>query len=223
MSRNSIEWNVRSLMEEIPAHVKLVAAAKTRSEEEIKTVIDAGVRIVGHNYVSEALNTAQAFKGRARCHMIGHLQRNKVSKAVEIFDMVETLDSLRLAKELDKKAGNIGKVMPVLIEVNSAEETQKYGVMPSDVMEFAGKIEKFENLSLEGLMTMGPLTNSPEEARKYFSRTREVFEELKAMGAFSSECAYLSMGMSATYKVAIEEGANMVRVGTAIFGPRVTG
>ncbi len=216
-----IRENVKKILDELPDGVILVAAAKTRTPEEILEAIEAGVQIIGENYVQEAERAYEVIGNRAKWHMIGHLQKNKVKKAVRIFDMIETVDSVKLAKEIDKQCKKIGKVMPVLVEVNSGEEPQKSGVMPDEVVDLVKEISKFENIKVEGLMTMGPLLDDPEELRPYFRKTRELFERIRDMDIPNVEMKYLSMGMSDSYKVAIEEGANMVRIGTKIFGPRI--
>jgi hypothetical protein len=152
--------------------------------------------------------------------MIGHLQSNKAKKAVKIFDMIETVDSVKLAKAIDKGCGNIGKMMPILIEINSGEEPQKAGVMPGDAVALIKEISELGNIKVMGLMTMGPFAGDPEDARPYFQKTRELFEEIKKLSLPGVEMKYLSMGMSNSYEVALEEGANMVRIGTSIFGER---
>jgi pyridoxal phosphate enzyme (YggS family) len=152
--------------------------------------------------------------------MIGHLQSNKAKKAVQIFDMIETVDSVKLAKEVDKACRRIGKTMPVLIEINSGEESQKAGVLPKEAGGLVKEIAELTNVKIMGLMTMGPFTGDPEEARPYFSKTRALFEEIKMLKLSNIEMRYLSMGMSNSYKVAVEEGANLVRIGTKIFGER---
>ncbi len=216
-----IRENVKKILDELPDGVILVAAAKTRTPEEILEAIEAGVQIIGENYVQEAERAYEVIGNRAKWHMIGHLQKNKVKKAVRIFDMIETVDSVKLAKEIDKQCKKIGKVMPVLVEVNSGEEPQKSGVMPDEVVDLVKEISQFENIKVEGLMTMGPLLDDPEELRPYFRKTRELFERIRDMDIPNVEMKYLSMGMSDSYKVAIKEGANMVRIGTKIFGPRI--
>jgi PLP dependent protein len=134
--------------------------------------------------------------------------------------MIETVDSLKLAKEIEKRAARADKVMPVLIEVNSGREEQKFGVLPEEVEDLARKIAGFKHLKLQGLMTMGPMVGDPENARPYFVETSKVFNKLKELSIPGIEMKYLSMGMTNSYKIAIEEGANMVRIGTKIFGPR---
>lgn len=215
-----IKEQVRKILEELPDGVQLVGAAKTRTPEEILEAIEAGLRIVGENYVQEAERVYQAIANRASLHMIGHLQSNKAKKAVKIFDMIETVDSMKLAGEIDKACRKIGKVMPVLIEINSGEEDQKSGVMPEDAVSLVKEMSALRNIKVMGLMTMGPFAGDPEEARPYFKRTRALFESLKEMDIPAVEMRHLSMGMSNSYRVALEEGANMVRIGTKLFGER---
>jgi len=215
-----IEENVKKLLTELPSGVELEAAAKTRSVEEVLEAIDAGVNIIGENYIQEALTINETIKGKARLHFIGHLQRNKVKKAVEIFDMIETVDSLRLAKEIDKRCAQIEKIMHILIEINSGRESQKFGVFPEDAENLIQDCSSLQHIKMMGLMTMGPFTGEPEEARPYFIETRKCFNEFKSHPLPNIEMKYLSMGMTNSYKVAIEEGANIVRVGTKIFGER---
>ena len=215
-----IKENVQKILEELPGGVELVAAAKERSAGEVEEAMEAGVRIVGENYVKQAQEKFAALGNKVKWHFIGHLQKNKVKKAVKIFDMVETLDSLALAEILDKECKKMNKVMPVLIEVNSADESGKQGVSAGDVEPFLDKLLQFANLKPKGLMTMGPWLNNPEGLRPYFRKTKDLFDKIKDNYQEKLEWVYLSMGMSTSYKVAIEEGANLVRVGTAIFGER---
>lgn len=214
-----IKQNVEKILSELPAGVELVAAAKTKTPEEIREAIDAGVKIVGENYVQEAIEARNVGRN-VRWHFIGHLQTNKVKKAVGIFDMIETVDSAELAREIDRNCGKIGKIMPVLIEVNSGGEPQKYGVLFKDVLDLVKEISGLKSIKIEGLMTMGPVTGNAEDARAYFARTKKLFDEIKSTGIMGIEMKYLSMGMTASYHVAIEEGANLVRIGTGIFGER---
>ena len=215
-----IKENVREILAELPEGVHLVGAAKTRTPEEIDEAVAAGLQIIGENYVQEAEKAFQVVGNRAKWHMIGHLQSNKAKKAVKIFDMIETVDSMKLAREIDKCCGKIGKIMPVLIEINSGEEDQKAGVLPEDAIALIKEMSTLRFIKVMGLMTMGPFTGDPEDARPYFIRTKEIFKKLKEMNLPNVEMKYLSMGMSNSYKVALEEGANMVRIGTKIFGER---
>jgi pyridoxal phosphate enzyme (YggS family) len=152
--------------------------------------------------------------------MIGHLQKNKVKKAVALFDMIETVDSLELAREIDKRCAQMGRVMPVLVEVNSGRERQKSGVMPGETEGLVKEISRLPNIKVMGLMTMGPRFGNPEDSRSYFVITRQLFERIKELKLPNVEMKYLSMGMTNSYHVALEEGANLVRIGTKIFGER---
>jgi len=212
--------NVKRLRREIPDYVTIVAASKTRTASEILELLDSGLRDVGENYVQEAQEKFEVIGSKARWHCIGHLQRNKVKKAVEIFDLIQTVDSLKLAEEIDKRCAFINRRMPIMIEVNSGREEKKAGVFPENVSELIESISSLENISVVGLMTMGPLTDDQEEIRPYLRLTRELFEEISMQKIERVQMRYLSMGMSGSYKVAIEEGSNMVRLGTIIFGER---
>ena len=215
-----IKENIKKIFEELPAGVQLVAAAKTRTVAEILKAIQAGLTIIGHNYVQEAERAFEAIGPKAKWHMIGHLQSNKAKKAVRIFDMIETVDSLKLAKAINKGCRDINKSMPILIEINSGEETQKAGVIPSDAVSLIKEISELENVSIMGLMTMGPFSGDPEDARPYFEKTRQLFNDIEQADLPGIEMKHLSMGMSNSYRVALEEGANLVRIGTRIFGER---
>ena len=220
----SITENVKQILAEIPPGVEVVAAAKTRNAREILEVLAAGIRIIGENYVQEAEAAYQAVSAstgvKAQWHFIGHLQKNKVKKAVEICDMIETVDSLEIAAEIDKRCKQAGKTIPVLIEVNSGREPQKAGVYPENARQLIEQISALENIRVMGLMTMGPLTGQPEDYRPYFITTRRAFEDLKKLDLPKTEMKYLSMGMTDSYKVALEEGANIIRIGSKIFGER---
>ncbi len=215
-----IREKVREILAELPAGVELVAAAKTRTPEEIREALEAGVGIIGENYVQEAERAISVIGRRAQWHFIGHLQKNKIKKAVTLFDMIETVDSAETAREIDKRSAQAGKVMPVLIEVNSGREEQKAGVFPEAAEALVREISALPNVRVEGLMTMGPLAGEPEESRLYFRETRRVFERLKESSPNNVAMKYLSMGMTATYKIALQEGANLIRIGTRIFGER---
>jgi len=216
----TIAENVKSILREIPDDVALVAAAKTRKPEEILEAIQAGVNIIGENYLQEAEEAYAVIGDRVKWHFIGRLQKNKVKKVVKLFDMIETVDSLDIAREIDKRCAQISKIMPVLIEVNSGRERQKTGIYPEDVMEMAKQISLHSSLKLMGLMTMGPMWGDPEESRPYFRETKRLFDKVKDLGLSDVQMRYLSMGMTNSYRIAIEEGANVVRIGTKIFGER---
>ncbi len=213
-----IKQNVTRLLGELPAGVKLEAAAKTRTAEEIRQAIEAGVKIIGENYLQEAERAYEVIGNRAEWHFIGHLQSNKVKKAAKLFDMIETVDSVAIAREIDKRCAQINKVMPVLIEINSGREEQKSGIFPEEAEQLIRDISDLANIRVMGLMTMGPFLGNPDDSRPYFVATRKIFEELKKKPIPNVEMKYLSMGMTNSYKVAIEEGANIVRIGSKIFG-----
>ncbi|MEA3358304.1 MAG: YggS family pyridoxal phosphate-dependent enzyme [Thermodesulfobacteriota bacterium] len=216
----NIKENIERIFIELPEGVSLLAAAKTRTSEEISEAIKAGVTIIGENYLQDATNVFYDVKEKAEWHFIGHLQRNKVKKVVDIFDMIESVDSFRLAKEIDRHCKVINKVMSILIEVNSGEEDQKTGVAPDDLIGLIKEISALENIKVMGLMTMGPRFGDPEDSRPYFKKTKGLFDQIKGVSLPGAEMKYLSMGMTNSYKVALEEGANIVRIGTKIFGER---
>ena len=216
-----IEASVIEIRHSIPPGVLLVAAAKTRLPAEVRAVIHAGIKIVGYNYVQEAESMYQIIGNEVQWHMIGHLQRNKVKRAVRLFDMIETIDSVQLAEEVNKQCTSEGKVMPVLIEINSGKESNKTGVLPENVDKLILQINELPNLRVQGLMTMGPRFGNPEDARPYFKATRSAFDRLSKAGIPNVEMRHLSMGMSNSYNTAIEEGANMIRVGTKLFGKQL--
>ena len=215
-----IRQNTTQILRELPNGVQLVAAAKTRQPKEILEAIEAGIKIIGENYVQETEKAYEVVGNQAKWHFIGSLQKNKVKKAVRLFDMIETVDSTDLAKEIDKRCAQIGKVMPILIEINSGREKQKSGVLPENAEQLVKRISAFPNIRVMGLMTMGPHFGIPEDSRPYFVETKKIFEKMKKLNLPNVEMRYLSMGMTNSYKIAIEEGANLVRIGTKLFGER---
>ena len=199
--------------------IVLVAASKTVSPDRIALAAQAGIADFGENYVQEAQpKIAQIGRG-VRWHFVGHLQTNKAKQAVALFDVVQTVDSERLAAELDRRARAAGRTLPVLIEVNTGGEETKFGAAPDDVPRLAEAVAGLDALELKGLMTMGRLGASSEDARPCYALLRRLYERLAAQRSGGS-VTWISMGMSQDFEVAIEEGSNMVRVGTAIFGPR---
>jgi pyridoxal phosphate enzyme (YggS family) len=242
--RSMIADRVKEFLAGIPPHVAVLAAAKTRSVSEIRAAINGGIRIIGYNYVQEAAASLEAL-GRSRraiepeeratfsneltgplepsqfeAHMIGHLQRNKVKSAVRLFDTIQTVDSLRLAEAIDRECRKLGRVMPILVEINSAREPQKSGVFPEETADLIRGIAGLPSVRVDGLMTMGPLAEDPEEIRPYFGEAKRLFDEIDALRIPNVSMNVLSMGMSGSYGVAIEAGATMVRLGTVLFGPR---
>ena len=230
----SISTNYAKLREEIPKNVTIVLSVKTRTVEQIEEAIDAEVTDIGQNYVQEGGQMHSALQKKAakvRWHMIGHLQTNKINKALRIFDVIQTVDSLEKAAAIDKRAERARKkIVPVYVEINIGSEFSKAGIKPAEHEPFEGYMEnlirdmsRFEHLRVEGLMTMGPRFGNPEDVRPYFRRTRRIFEKIKALDLPNVDMKYLSMGMTNSYMIAIEEGSNMIRIGTAIFGERKYG
>jgi pyridoxal phosphate enzyme (YggS family) len=217
----TVRENVRRLLKELPPGVELVAVAKGAEPGAVLEAMEAGATAIGESYVQEAARHAAVVGRRARWHFIGRLQKNKVKKAAALFDTIESIDSAGIAAELDRQCERLGRVMPVLIEVNSAREPQKSGAFPEQVEALARRISTCGHLRLMGLMTIGPRSEEPDGSRAGFAETRRIFERLKDAGIPGVEMKYLSMGMTGSYRVAIEEGANIVRIGTAIFGERV--
>ena len=203
-----------------PAQITLIAVSKTVETERIREAIAAGITTFGENYVQEARTKIDEIgQTGLQWHFIGHLQTNKAKYAVRLFDLIHAVDSSKVAKELDKRAAASGKVMDCLIEVNISQEESKFGITSEYTRALAQEMTKLKNISLKGLMTMPPYFDDPEPSRPYFIALRKLQEKIGQDGIPLPE---LSMGMSTDFEVAIEEGATMVRVGTAIFGERST-
>jgi PLP dependent protein len=201
-----------------PASVMLLAVSKGVPPEMVSEAVHAGQVYFGENKVQEAKAKIPQSSGRARWHMIGHLQSNKCRDAIQFFEMIQSVDSLALAEELNKWADKIGKTMPILLEVNAAGEATKFGFKPEAVLEELEAINALPKLELHGLMTIAPWTPEPEKVRPAFARLRNLKAECEQhLGA---PLPHLSMGMSGDFEVAIEEGATIVRIGTALFGAR---
>jgi pyridoxal phosphate enzyme (YggS family) len=201
-----------------PRVIRLVAVTKTATVERIRAAMAAGARIFGENYVQEARAKIEEIgKSGIQWHFIGHLQSNKAANAVRLFDLIHSVDSVTVARELDKRAAAAGKIVDCLIEVNLSQEASKYGMSKERTPELAHEVRDLKNVSLKGLMTMPPYADDPEAARPYFIALRELREEIEGNGIHLPE---LSMGMSSDFEVGIEEGATIVRIGRAIFGER---
>jgi len=216
-----IRENVQKILNELPQGVHLVAVIKGRSTEDVLSAIEGGVRVLGVNYVKDLRNLFPVIDRRVSWHYIGIAKVEKHDllrkRYLEIFDMIETVDSIDLAKELDRRCARIEKAMPILIEVNIGREPQKSGVDPDDVVDVIREVSSLKYLKVMGLMTMGPLIDNPERLRPYFREMKQLFDYIKDLQIPNTEIRYLSMGMSNSYKVAIEEGANIVRIGTRLF------
>ncbi len=216
-----IRRNVAGLLAEIPVGVEVVAAAKARTPGQVLEAVQAGITIIGENYVKEAKEAYELVGKRASWHFIGTLRKHNVrTTMLGIFDMIESVDSLEIAQEIDRKCSQIGKTMPLLIEVNSGREPQKSGVLPEEAEQLIRQVSIIRNVKVMGLMTMGPSFGKPEDFRPFFAETKRLFEGIKGLRLPNVQMKYLSMGMTDSYKVAIEEGANIIRIGTGIFGER---
>ena len=222
---SSIRENLRAVWQRVEAaanrsdraaeSITLVAVTKTRSVEETKEAVACGVTDIGENYVQEAERKFGEVGDAAKWHMIGHLQRNKARHAVEFFSLIHGVDTEALARELGRRAEAIGKTIECLIEVRISGEATRFGVEPNDAVAFADRISQVPGIRVCGLMGMAPFVADPEDTRPYFSKLKSLWDELP-----DEQRLYLSMGMTQDFEIAIEEGANMVRIGTAIFGLR---
>jgi pyridoxal phosphate enzyme (YggS family) len=199
--------------------IRLVAASKTVDVDRVRAAVEAGITILGENYVQEALKKSEVLEKPVSWHFIGHLQKNKARHAVNLFDMIHSVDTVGLAEELNKRAGRIGRRIDVLVEVNLSGELSKWGAAEGGTLPLAGRIMELESLFFRGLMTMPPFFDDPEDSRPYFKALRGLAERIIRERVHPGPLE-LSMGMSNDLAVAIEEGATIVRVGTAIFGPR---
>jgi pyridoxal phosphate enzyme (YggS family) len=205
-----------------PESVQLVAVSKTVGPQPIREAVAAGVTVLGENYVQEARDKTAALSDVAvSWHFIGHLQTNKAKYAVKIFDLIHSVDSLKLAAELDRQAEKAGKVQRILIQVNLAGEASKSGVSEAQAPVLASEASGLKHVAVEGLMTMPPYFNAPERVRPYFRALCALRERIAAMQIPGVQMKELSMGMTGDFEVAVEEGATLVRVGTAIFGERL--
>jgi pyridoxal phosphate enzyme (YggS family) len=206
-----------------PQEVSLLAVTKTVSVDRVGEAVAAGQRLFGENRIQEAQGKIRALVGEASWHMIGRLQKNKAKAAVELFDMVESVDSLELARLLSRRAEGLGKVMPILVQVKEADEETKSGVHPDEAPSLIKSICALSNLEVKGLMAIPPWPADPEDSRPYFSRLREFRDRWDGSCCPPGSLAELSMGMTVDFEVAVEEGATLVRVGSAIFGSRAAG
>lgn len=203
-----------------PDGVTIVAVTKAVAPEGVEDARDAGLTVFGENKVQEARAKISLVSSRARWHMIGHLQTNKARDAVALFELIHSVDSAKLAGELNKWAGPAGKTQPILLEINVSGEASKSGLKPGDLAATLEQIKALPRIEIRGLMTMAPFAEDPEKARPHFRRLRELRDEVE--NRFGGQLPELSMGMSHDFEVAVEEGATLVRIGTAIFGERRT-
>ncbi len=220
-----------------PSDVTLIAVTKTAAPEQIREILQLGIGDLGESrvqvlqqraaqvnefYARQKAHDGENLSPKLRWHMIGHLQRNKVKPILPLVSLIQSVDSLRLAEELDGHAAKAGRKLPVLMQVNTSEEPQKYGVAVGAAVHLAEQIDSMPNLQLLGLMSMAPFEVSEKTIRQCFSRTREIFEEMKWHKIGGTNLRHISMGMSNDFELAIEEGATMVRIGTLLFGGKVT-
>jgi len=221
-----------------PEEVTLVAVTKYAAPEQVREIVQLGIADLGENRVQALAQRAPQINeffarrhqhgddtvpAKLRWHMIGHLQRNKVKQVLPLASLIQSVDSLRLAEELDTQAGKLGKRQPVLLQVNASQEPQKHGVAVGAAVHLAEQIDSMPNLAIVGLMAMGPLNGTPAQIQSCFARTRELFEEMKWHKIGGNNFRYLSMGMSEDLELAIAEGSTMVRVGSALFGDKPEG
>lgn len=196
----------------------VVAVSKTHSPNLIKVAVSSGVTDIGESRIQEAEPKILELGHIARYHMIGHLQTNKVKKAVQLFDVIQSVDTLHLAEEISTQAGEIDRTIECFIQVNCSGEESKYGAEPEETIELIERVLQLPNIELTGLMTIGPLTDDEDDIREAFARVRDLFEEARKL--VGEDFDNLSMGMSDDFALAIAEGSTMIRVGTGIFGPR---
>jgi pyridoxal phosphate enzyme (YggS family) len=204
-----------------PDDIILVAVTKTFGAEVIDIALELGLKILGESRVQEAREKFQRFGNRADWHLVGHLQKNKVKYALEIFKLIHSVDSLELAEEISRRAGRgDGRKVDILLQVNVGEEKNKFGFPPAETATLAKKIAELPNLRIRGFMAIPPKVENPEESRPWFRRIMEIKNEVRKLRLPSAPAELASFGMSSDYEVAVEEGATHVRVGTAIFGTR---
>lgn len=216
-----IKANLEKIESQLKPGAKLIAVTKTHSPQEINVAIDCGVTDIGENKVQEILDKYDSVKP-VRWHMIGHLQTNKVKYIIDKVSLIHSVDSLKLAKEIDKRAAQHGLTMDILIQVNSAEDENKFGISTDETGEMIHDIlEQCRNIRIRGLMCIAPFADDPEDVRPFFAEVKKQYDEFGKIRHERLDFKYLSMGMSHDFIAAQEEGSNMVRVGTAIFGARV--
>jgi len=230
MAEEEIKNNIKTIRERIAgaaarsrrqiSEIRLMAVTKTVEENRIRQALEAGIELCGENYIQESRLKVESIGHPPQWHMIGHLQTNKAKYAIRLFDMVQSVDRLELAVELDRRAKAGGRILPILVEVNSGGELTKSGVAPEEALSLIRKIAPLENLSIQGLMTMPPWFDNPETARPYFAALRTLRDQLTTEQIDRVSLRELSMGMTDDYEVAIEEGATIVRIGRGIFGER---
>ena len=219
-----IAESVASLKASISSNdVTIITVTKTQSPERIRQAVNAGLSVLGENRVQEAAEKVDALRDLpVEWHLIGHLQTNKVKQAVALFSLIQSVDSLKLALEINRQAAAANKIQDILLQINVAGETSKFGIAPAQTITIATEIDALKNIRLRGLMTIAPFFDQAEQTRPIFRQTREIFEQLKPRLARPELFCRLSMGMTHDYIVALAEGSNMIRIGSGIFGERQT-
>lgn len=226
----TIKENIKSVREKMKSacirsgrdidEVKLVAVTKTIDAGRIMEVVECGAGILGENKVQEVLEKYDHVQGNVQWHMIGHLQTNKVKYIADKVSMIHSLDSIKLAEEIDRRLYDLGRSMDVLVEINIGGEESKHGIRPEDTKEFIESVCKYNNLKILGLMTVAPAFDDLEKVRPYFKEMKNIFKSIGMGNMKNVEMKYLSMGMTNDFEIALEEGSNIIRIGTGIFGPR---
>ncbi len=214
---------VCSKINQDPGKITIIAVSKGRALEQIKQAVEAGITDIGENRVQEAVSKYNELYAKRytlnviRWHMVGHLQTNKVKDAVKIFDLIQSIDSMRLAEEIDKEAAKINKIQDILIEIKTSPEESKFGLKADEAIKVIKDIVRLKNINIKGLMTIASVVDDPEKARPYFRMLREFEDKINELRVTSYKLGVLSMGMTDDFEIAIEEGSNMVRLGRAIF------
>ncbi|MDD6442133.1 MAG: YggS family pyridoxal phosphate-dependent enzyme [bacterium] len=203
-----------------PEEITLVAVSKTKPVEKLEEAYAAGKRVFGENKVQELVDKYEVMPKDIKWQMIGHLQRNKVKYIIDKVDLIHSVDSIRLVETIDREAAKKGIIANILLEVNMAKEESKFGLMPEEVMDFIDEVVRYQNVRVQGLMTIAPFVDDPESNRKHFANLHKLLVDIRKKKVNNVTMNVLSMGMTNDFEVAIEEGATMVRVGTAIFGER---
>ncbi len=216
---HSVEERCRKILGQVPEHVTVLAAVKGRGADEVRAALGAGIEHLGGNYVQSVEKLIPSVPEPAVWHMIGRLQKNKVAKALRLFQWIQTVDSLDLGEKVSRTASS-DRPVRVLLQVNIGREPQKAGALPEDVPALLRGLAGFPGISVQGLMTLPPLPQQPEDSRAHFRRMRQLRDELRAESLPGVNLDVLSMGMSADWQVAVDEGATMIRLGTTLFGPR---
>ena len=215
-----IATSMKNRSEDCQDDVLLIAVTKNHDIHAMRQAIDAGVTDIGENRIQEAKEKYETLDRKVTWHLIGHLQTNKAKQAVKIFDLIHSVDSLHLAKALNKAAAGINKVQKVLVQVNLAHEDSKSGIYEDGLEELLHQVDEMDNLLLMGLMCIAPNYENVEDCRPLFANMKKIYDHIKEISWQKANIKYLSMGMTHDYTIAVEEGANVVRVGTGIFGPR---